>query len=633
MPGISRRPQASRQRYRAFVDQYHEKNRKREARVPKEQSGEEPPSHQLYFRSYLRWLWPYRYTVALLFALALLGTALQIVQPLCARYIVDRILLNRALTAAIRFRHLTLAGLSFLLLIVLYSAIGSVRDYRQYLFKAHAMLALRRAMLERLLHLPLSKLWNIKVGGILSRLTGDVETTSDFMELALVSISSSAFRLLFGVALLTVLNWRLALGAMALIPPAVLLSFFLVKRVRPIYQSSRHDEERIDGCTAETFAGIRVVRAFRRERFELLKYMRERNTVARKELFAQRRERFTWTFWDLLIGMMNVGISWYGGYLVLQGRASIGDILTFQWYTFLLLNPVWSIVSSLSHLQRSLASMQRVFDVLTLEQDKPDRPDAREAPSIVHELRFEEVEFAYREGHPVVRTFNVVAHSGSVIALVGASGAGKTTVTDLVARFHDPTSGRILLNGCDIRDFKVSSYRKLTAVVQQEPFLFDGSVRDNISYSRHDATDAEIESAARQANAHEFIVNLPEGYETSVGERGVKLSGGQQQRLAIARALLASSQILILDEATSNLDVDSERLIQASLATLFEGRIAFVIAHRLSTVYRANLILVMKDGLVIERGNHDALMRAHGTYYNMVTRQAEFHKYQTAFVC
>jgi len=261
--------------------------------------------------------------------------------------------------------------------------------------------------------------------------------------------------------------------------------------------------------------------------------------------------------------------------------------------------------------------------VLGMEEDKPDRPDARDAPRVVEEIRFEDVSFEYREGRPVVRDFNVVVPGGSVIALVGRSGAGKTTVTDLVARFHDPTRGRILLNGQDIREFRLRTYRELLAIVQQEVFLFDGSVRDNIAYGRHSATDAEVEDAAQRANAHEFIVHLPEGYDTFVGERGVKLSGGQQQRLAIARAILASPQILILDEATSNLDTESEQLIQASMATLLAGRTTFMIAHRLSTIRRAHLILLLEDGRIIERGTHEGLMAAGGVYHDMVRRQMQ----------
>jgi ATP-binding cassette subfamily B protein/subfamily B ATP-binding cassette protein MsbA len=485
------------------------------------------------------------------------------------------------------------------------------------------MLSLRRALFERLLHLPLPRLWDMKTGGILSRLTGDIDTTTGLLQMAVVSPAISVIRLIIAVAVLLSLNWRLALTALAVIPGVMLMSFVFARRVRPIYRSVRKDVERIDGRVGETFSGIRVVRAFRGEPRELLDYMRGRHTVLRKELFAHRRELVLWTSWGLLLSAVNVVIVWYGGYLNIGGRASIGDIMAFQWYTFLLLNPVWNLVNSFSELQRSLAAMERVFEVLAMEGDKPDRPDARDAPRVVHEIRFENVEFEYREGRPVVRDFNVAVPGGSVVALVGRSGAGKTTVTDLVARFHDPTRGRILLNGSDIRDFRLRTYRDLLAIVQQDVFLFDGSVSENIAYARHDAADAEIEDAARRANAHEFIVKLPEQYDTFIGERGVKLSGGQQQRLAIARALLASPQILILDEATSNLDTESEQLIQASMATLLAGRTTFVIAHRLSTVRRADLILLLEDGRVVERGSHEHLMQVRGTYYEMVLRQME----------
>jgi ATP-binding cassette subfamily B protein/subfamily B ATP-binding cassette protein MsbA len=452
-----------------------------------------------------------------------------------------------------------------------------------------------------------------------------VDTTTGLLQMAIVSPTVSIIRLIVAVGVLMALNWRLALTALAIIPGVMVISFVFARRIRPIYRSIRKDAEIIDGRVGEAFSGIRVVRAFRREVRELLDYLQGRHTVLRKELFAQRRELVIWTSWNLLMGAVNVAIVWFGGYLYLRGGASIGDIMAFQWYTFLLLNPVWNIVNSFSELQRSLAAMERVFEALAFESDKPDKPDAGDAPRVVDEIRFEDVEFEYRENRPVVRDFSVTVPSGSVVALVGRSGAGKTTVTDLVARFHDPTQGRILLNGTDIRDYRLRTYRGLLALVQQDVFLFDGSVRDNIAYGRHDASNAEVEDAARRANAHEFIVKLPEKYETFIGERGVKLSGGQQQRLAIARAILASPQILILDEATSNLDTESEQLIQASMAALLAGRTTFVIAHRLSTVRRANVILLMEEGRVIERGTHDELMRARGVYHDMVVRQMESH--------
>jgi ATP-binding cassette subfamily B protein/subfamily B ATP-binding cassette protein MsbA len=637
-----RHTRSSRQRYKHFVRDYRDqklddrtdeasgkKSLENTARKDEGQDAEDSKPTLLggrrreYLREYLRWLWPHRFGVATLFVLALIGTGLQMIEPLFMRFIIDRVLLNTELDTPARLTRLNLAGTTFLAVILLASFVGVMRDYRQRLLNTQVMLSLRRSLFNRLLHLPLPKLWDMKTGGILSRLTGDIDTTTGLLQGAIVSPTVSFIRLFIAIGVLLALNWRLAIMAMLVIPGAMLMSFVFARRIRPIYRAVRKDVEEIDGRVGETFSGIRVVRAFGREKRELLDYMRGRHTVLRKELFAQRRELVLWTSWGLLVSSVNVVITWFGGYLNIVASASIGDIMAFQWYMFLLLNPVWNIVNSFSELQRSLAAMERVFEVLAMPADKPDRPDARPAPRVVHEIAFEGVEFEYREGRPVVRDFTMAVPGGSVIALVGRSGAGKTTVTDLVARFHDPTKGRILVNGADIRDFTLKSYRDLLAIVQQDVFLFDGSARDNIAYGRHDATDAEIEDAARRANAHEFIDKLPERYDTFVGERGVKLSGGQQQRLAIARAILASPQILILDEATSNLDTESEQLIQASMAELLAGRTTFVIAHRLSTVRRANLILLMEDGRIIERGSHDELMAARGTYYDMVLRQAE----------
>ena len=629
-------PRSSRRRYRRFVEDYRhgrlDQVLERDHFAPPAQPTPTEPApeskargragqRRRYLRNYVHWLWPYRYGVGAVFVLALVAGGLEMVQPLFMRFIVDRVLLKTGLDTAGRLLRLQGAGAVFLIVIIISNLLGALKDYRQRLLNSRVMLSLRRAVFERLLHLPLPKLWDMKTGGILSRLTGDVDTTTGLLQLAIVSPSVSLIRLLISVGILLALNWRLALTALAIIPGVMLVSFTVARRVRPIYRSIRKDAELIDGRVGETFSGIRVVRAFRGEIRELLDFLRGRHTVLRKELFAQRRELVLWTSWSLLLGIVNVVIVWYGGYLNIARRASVGDIMAFQWYTFLLLNPVWQIVNSFSELQRSLAAMERVFEVLAMPGDKPDRPNARNAPRRIEELRFQDVEFEYRPGRPVVRDFNITVPGGSVVALVGRSGAGKTTVTDLVARFHDPSRGRILLNGADLRDLRLRSYRDLLAIVQQDVFLFDGSVRDNIAYGRAQAGLEEVQEAARRANAHEFIAKLPEGYDTFIGERGVKLSGGQCQRLAIARALLASPQILILDEATSNLDTESEQLIQASMAALLAGRTTFVIAHRLSTVRRADLILLMDDGRIVEQGTHEELMQARGLYHAMVLRQ------------
>ena len=302
------------------------------------------------------------------------------IEPLFMRFIIDRVLLNETLDRATRLSQLHLAGAFFVAVIVVGNMMRVIKDYRQKLLNVSVMLSLRRSLFDRMLHLPLAKLYDMKTGGILSRLTGDVETTSGLLQMAVVSPSLSVIRLVIAVSVLMALNWRLALTAMAIIPGIMVMSLGFTRRIRPIYRSVRKDAEIIDGRVGETFSGIRVVRAFAREIRELGEYMLGRHTVLRKELFAHRRELLVWTSWGLLTSAVNVVIVWYGGYLNVMGDASVGDIMAFQWYTFLLMNPVWNLVNSFSELQRSLAAMERVFEVLEMENDKPDRPGALDAP-------------------------------------------------------------------------------------------------------------------------------------------------------------------------------------------------------------------------------------------------------------
>ncbi|WP_197526296.1 ABC transporter ATP-binding protein [Botrimarina colliarenosi] len=578
---------------------------------------------QRYLRMYVEWLWPHRGAIALMMGLALAVAALEVAQPLFMRYVVDSVLLKEGLTQSERLHKLHVAGIALLLVVILDRSLDIGKNCQQRLLNLRVIQSLRRALYSRLLRLPLGQLTDMKTGGILSRLSGDIDRTTGLLQLAVISPGVSVVRLTIAVGILLAVNWRLALTAMMVIPPAMIISLWVAKRIRPIYRSMRKENSEIDARVSETFGGIRVVRSFQRETRELAEYLIGRHTIARKEFFAQQREMVLWGCWALLLAIVNVVIVWYGGYLNLAGSATVGDIMAFQWYTFMLLNPVWQIVNSFSEMQRSLAGMERVFEVLQSPADKPDRPDAIEAPRVVEELCFDAVTFEYAPGQPVLSDFNLTAKGGQLVALVGRSGAGKTTVTDLVARFYDPTDGAVRLNGFDLRDLRLDSYRSLLGVVQQDTFLFDGSIRDNIAYGRPHASDEEVIEAARHANAHSFICELTDGYESLIGERGVKLSGGQAQRLSIARALLADPQILILDEATSNLDSESEQLIQQSLDELMHTRTTFVIAHRLSTIASADLIVVMEEGRIVERGGHDELMARGGPYREMVIRQRD----------
>jgi ATP-binding cassette subfamily B protein/subfamily B ATP-binding cassette protein MsbA len=625
------RPHTSRERFGEFLEKFRNGYY---SRLPGERDDDEqrqqdpsaPPDtsqkarRRGYLRMYVQELWPHWKMVALLVVLALLVSLLELIQPLFLRYIIDDILLDEGSRTA-RLAALHRIALLYLFVVVLARLLGIWRSWSQRLLNVRVILTLRRALFERMLRLSLGKLSDMKTGGIIARLTDDINTTTGLLQMAVISPGVAMLRLLIAMVILFVINWKLAVTALAVIPPVMFISMIAIRRIRPVYRAIRKNVSRVDGRVGEAFQGIRAVRVFSGEHREEQEYTLGHHAITRMRMYASKREIILWSSWGFLMSLISVVIIWVGGYWYLFGEASIGDISAFQIYVFMLLNPVWQIVESLSELQRSMAAMERVFEILESPVDKPDRPHAVPAPPEVDEIRFDRVSFSYDGNKRVLHDFDLRVPGGSVVALVGRSGAGKTTVTDLLARFYDPVEGRITLNGIDLRDYRLDSYRDLLGVVQQEVFLFDGSVRENIAYADRQATLEQVMEASRRAHADEFIKELPEGYESIIGERGVKLSGGQRQRLSIARALLAQPKILILDEATSNLDTESEQLIQQSMTELLKDRTTFVIAHRLSTITHADLIVVMDEGRIVETGRHEELLARQGRYAKMVRRQ------------
>jgi len=571
-------------------------------------------------KAYLAYLWPHRRLLVVVVVLSLAAALFQMAEPLILRQIVDRVLLGRIQSTADRLRQLW--SLSATLFCVTLASVGAgvLKDRCQLVLKGRVTLALRRALFKRFLRLRLGSLWELRTGGIASRLTGDVDTVA-IVQPAFVALAVSVLRLALVALVLLWLNPRLAVLTLLVLPLVALSSALLYGGVRQLYRSLRADIVAIDGRTTEVFAGIRVVRAFRQEVRCLREYTRAQLALFRKELSACSRQSVLQGAWGALFAIASVIVVAYGGYLCTMGRASVGDIVAFQWYTALFLGPLAAVGSSFSEAQRGLAAVERVEEALHLEGTESDSPHAQLAPRRFSRLTFEHVEFEYSSGRPVLSDFHASIPAGALVALVGRSGAGKSTVLDLVARLQEPTRGRILLDGEDIRHFGLSSYRERLAVVQQDVMLFDGSIRDNIEFGRSGATDREIVHAAMLANAHEFIQALPAAYRTLVGERGMTLSRGQQQRIAIARAIVANAEILLLDEATNSLDAESERLIQTAMAPLISGRTTIAIAHRLSTIRRAHLILFIEGGRIIERGSHEELMMAHGAYARMVLSQ------------
>lgn len=582
-------------------------------------------------RYYWQWLSPYKRQIALVFGLALTAAMLGLVPPYATKLIIDRVLQAKdgSLVAwGGKWRALHLAGGAVLLLILVQQAIEANRNYLVNLLNLRVLRRLQQRLFEHMIRLPLHILHKMKTGGIATRLSNDVDDVSGLVQMALITPGVAAFRVLATLLILVAIQWEMALVAIGILLPIVAINALWIRKLKPLHRSIRKDRGEVNARTVETFGGIPVVRVFGRERKEARDFATGQNLVVRKRLLTRLYYLAISTAWGTLVPLSSLLIIWYGGTQYLMKSLTIGEIVAFQMYVFQLMMPISQIVQSWSNTQLALAALDRTVDILQQSVDKPDRPDAVPAPSGPAAVTFDNVTFGYDPEAPVLKDIDLHVEGGQTVALVGRSGAGKSTLTNLVARFYDPDRGAIRLGGIDLRDIQLESYRSLLGMVQQDVFLFDGTIRENIAYGRRGAPLEAIIGASRRANAHEFIEALPEGYDTLIGERGIRLSGGQKQRVSIARAILADPRILILDEATSNLDSESEQLIQASLVELLAGRTTFVIAHRLSTVTRADLIVVLDAGRVIETGNHQELVTANGVYREMLDRQSRLRASQ-----
>ena len=475
----------------------------------------------------------------------------------------------------------------------------------------------RDVLFRKFQRLPLSYFDRHQTGEIMSYIANDVAALQNALVDRLIELVTESSIFIGSLVMMVMLDWKLSLLTLITVP---LVGQAMKVFGRKLKSSGTVIQERLADITAtmqESIAAIRVVKSFGREDYEIERFHRQNELNFRAEMKNNQLMSLLTPTVEFLAALAVTVIVWFGGYEVVNGVITAGALVAFLTYAVNLANPVKRISRVYGAIQKAMAGADRVFAIMDLPETIVNRPGAKDLPPVRGEVVFDDVTFAYEEGNDALSQVSFSAAPGQMIAFVGPSGAGKSTIANLIPRFYEVSSGAIRIDGYDVRDVTMESLRGQIGIVPQETMLFSATVRENIRYGRLDATEEEILQAAKDANAHEFIMALPEGYETKIGERGLNLSGGQRQRIAIARAILKDPRILILDEATSALDTESEKVVQAALDRLMIGRTSFVIAHRLSTVFDADQIYVIEGGRIHEHGTHEALLAAGGLYSNL----------------
>lgn len=485
---------------------------------------------------------------------------------------------------------------------------------------------MRRRIQIHVGRLPVAYFDRNKTGELVNRIMFDVEGLRNLVGTGLVDFCGGLLTAILALAILFTTSALLTVLALIIVVSIASAMFFGFNRMRPLFKERSKIQGEITGRLQETLSGVRVIKGYHAETREEATFSKGIDRLLANILRSLTGISLVNQSAVVLLGLIGALVMWIGTREILAGHLTLGEFITFTAFLAFLVAPIFGIVSVGSQLSEALAGLERTREVLSELREDHDPARTIIMPPINGRVEFQSVDFAYEEGKPVLQNFSFVAQPGSVTALVGSSGSGKSTTIGLVAAFAKPQHGRVLVDGADIASVTLDSYRRQLGVVLQETFLFDGSIRENVAFSRPGASEDQLMDAIKIARVDEYAEKFPEKYDTVVGERGVRLSGGQKQRVAIARAILADPRILILDEATSSLDSESEAFIQAGLAHLMKGRTTFVIAHRLSTIRRADQILVVEDGRILEHGNHESLLAANGRYADLYNRQYDLEK-------
>ncbi|HIE18707.1 TPA: ABC transporter ATP-binding protein [Candidatus Bathyarchaeota archaeon] len=466
----------------------------------------------------------------------------------------------------------------------------------------------------------------MQIGQLMSRVTTDVNRIRGFVGWQLRMLFSSVFLLVGVIVSMITINLELTLISFSIIPILFFSYGIYGKKIRPIIHTAREYYGNLTSMLWENITGIRVVRSFAQEEYEMKKFQEPNRRYYEMMMKAVKLRSIFNPIGSLIVGFSAAMILWYGGVQIIRNQFTVDQLYVFTSYLTMLIRPAIMLGMIWTGYQRMMAAAERVFEIIDAVPEVKDKPDAIRLPSIKGHVVFENVSFGYDEEKLVLKNVSFEAKPGETVALLGPTGSGKSTIIRLIPRFYDVTSGRILIDGYDIRDVKIKDLRKHTGIVSQETFLFNMSVKENIAFGKPNASMDDIIRVAKIAKAHGFIMNLPKGYDTIVGERGVTLSGGQQQRIAIARALLMDPKILIMDDSTSSIDVDTEYEIQQALNALLKNRTAFIVTQRISTIRNADKIIVIEDGRIVEEGNHETLMAKKGLYYKLYQTLYEAQK-------